>query len=63
MKKMYQKSLRKMRELPKILSKKEWDKYAIQNNEKLFSEKETELILDNIEVFSKIYVIGLLDKK
>lgn len=31
MKKMYQKSLRKMRELPKILSKKEWDKYAIQN--------------------------------
>lgn len=32
MKKMYQKSLRKMRELPKIISKKEWDKYAIQNN-------------------------------
>lgn len=32
MKKMYQKSLRKMRELPKILSKKEWDKYAIENN-------------------------------
>ena len=32
MKKMYQKSLRKMRELPKILSKKEWDKYAIQHN-------------------------------
>nr|DAF14889.1 MAG TPA: hypothetical protein [Caudoviricetes sp.] len=32
MKELYQKSLRKMRELPKILSKKEWDKYAIQNN-------------------------------
>lgn len=32
MKKMYQKSLRKMRKLPKILSKKEWDKYAIENN-------------------------------
>ncbi len=32
MKKMYQKSLRKMRELPKIISKKEWDKYAIENN-------------------------------
>lgn len=32
MKKMYQKSLRKMRELPKILSKKEWDKYATENN-------------------------------
>lgn len=32
MKELYQKSLRKMRELPKIISKKEWDKYAIQNN-------------------------------
>lgn len=32
MKKMYQKSLRKMSELPKILSKKEWNRYAIQNN-------------------------------
>ena len=32
MKKMYQKSLRKMRELPKIISKKEWNRYAIQNN-------------------------------
>lgn len=38
-------------------------KDRVKFNEKLFSEKETELILDNIEVFSKIYVIGLLDKK
>ena len=32
MKELYQKSLQMIKELPKILSKKEWDKYAIQNN-------------------------------
>nr|DAP14856.1 MAG TPA: hypothetical protein [Caudoviricetes sp.] len=38
-------------------------KDRVKLNEKLFGEKETELILENIEIFSKIYVIGLLDKK
>lgn len=38
-------------------------KDRVKSNEKLFSEKETELILNNIGVFSKIYVIGMLDKK
>lgn len=38
-------------------------KDRVKLNEKLFSEKETELILENIEIFSKIYVIGMLDKK
>lgn len=37
-------------------------KDRVKLNEKLFSEKETELILDNIEVFSKLYLLGLLDK-
>nr|DAY88735.1 MAG TPA: hypothetical protein [Caudoviricetes sp.] len=37
-------------------------KDRVKFNEKLFSEKETELILDNIEVFSKLYLLGLLDK-
>lgn len=32
MKKMYQKSLQMIKELSKILTEKEWDKYAIQNN-------------------------------
>lgn len=32
MKKSYKKSLQMIKKLPKILSKKEWDKYAIQNN-------------------------------
>lgn len=38
-------------------------KDRVKLNEKLFSEEETKMILDNIEVFSKIYVIGMLDKK
>ena len=38
-------------------------KNRVKLNEKLVSEKETELILNNIGVFSKIYVIGMLDKK
>lgn len=38
-------------------------KDRVKLNEKLFGEKETELILENIEIFSKIYVIGMLDKK
>ena len=33
-------------------------KNRVKLNEKLFSEKETELILDNIEVFSKLYLLG-----
>ena len=37
-------------------------KDRVKFNEKLFSEKETELILDNIEVFSKLCLLGLLDK-
>lgn len=37
-------------------------KDRVKFNEKLFGEKETELILDNIEVFSKLYLLGLLDK-
>lgn len=32
MKELYQKSLQMIKKLPKILSKKEWDRYAIQNN-------------------------------
>lgn len=38
-------------------------KDRVKLNEKLFSEEETKMILDNIEVVSKIYVIGMLDKK
>ncbi len=37
-------------------------KDRVKLNEKLFSEEETKMILDNIEVFSKIYLLGLLDK-
>ena len=37
-------------------------KDRVKLNEKLFGEKETELILDNIEEFSKLYLLGLLDK-
>lgn len=32
MKKLYKKSLQMIKELPKIISKKEWNRYAIQNN-------------------------------
>lgn len=32
MKKSYKKSLQMIKELPKIISKKEWNRYAIQNN-------------------------------
>nr|DAE68776.1 MAG TPA: hypothetical protein [Caudoviricetes sp.] len=38
-------------------------KNRVKLNEKLFSEEETKMILDNIEVFSRIYLLGLLDKK
>ena len=38
-------------------------KNRVKLNEKLFSEKETELILDNIEVFSRVYTIGLMDQE
>lgn len=38
-------------------------KDRIKLNEKLFSEEETKMILDNVEVFSRIYLLGLLDKK
>ena len=37
-------------------------KNRVKLNEKLFSEEETKMILDNIEVFSKLYLLGLLDK-
>lgn len=37
-------------------------KDRVKLNEKLFSEEETKMILDNIEVFSRIYLLGLLDK-
>lgn len=37
-------------------------KNRVKLNGKLFSEKETELILNNIGVFSKLYLLGLLDK-
>lgn len=37
-------------------------KNRVKLNEKLFSEEETKMILDNIEVFSRIYLLGLLDK-
>ena len=37
-------------------------KDRVKLNEKLFSEEETKMILDNIEVFSKLYLLGLLDK-
>lgn len=32
MKKMYQKSLQLIKKMPRILSKKEWNKLALQNN-------------------------------
>lgn len=38
-------------------------KNRVKLNEKLFSEEETKMILDNVEVFSRIYLLGLLDKK
>lgn len=38
-------------------------KDRVKFNEKLFSEKETELILDNIEVFSRVYIVATLDRK
>lgn len=37
-------------------------KDRVKLNEKLFSEEETKMILDNIEVVSKLYLLGLLDK-
>lgn len=38
-------------------------KDRVKLNEKLFSEEESKMILDNVEVFSRIYLLGLLDKK
>lgn len=38
-------------------------KDRVKLNEKLFSGEETKMILDNVEVFSRIYLLGLLDKK
>lgn len=38
-------------------------KNRVKLNEKLFSEEETKMILDNVEVFSRIYLLGLFDKK
>ena len=38
-------------------------KNRVKLNENLFSEEETKMILDNVEVFSRIYLLGLLDKK
>ncbi len=37
-------------------------KDRVKLNKKLFSEEESKMILDNIEVFSKLYLLGLLDK-
>lgn len=37
-------------------------KDRVKLNEKLFSEEELKMILDNIEVLSKVYLLGLLDK-
>lgn len=37
-------------------------KDRVKLNEKLFSEEETKMILDNVEVFSRIYLLGMLDK-
>jgi len=37
-------------------------KKRIKSNKKMFSKEEIGLICDNIEVFSKLYLLGLLDK-
>lgn len=37
-------------------------KNRVKSNEELFNEDETKIILDNIEIFSKVYVIGILDE-
>ncbi len=37
-------------------------KNRVKLNGRLFSKEELKMILDNIEVFSKLYLLGLLDK-
>lgn len=37
-------------------------KQRIESNKKMFSQEEIEFICNNIEVFSKLYLLGLLDK-
>ena len=38
-------------------------KNRVKLNEKLFSEEETKMILDNVEVFSRVYIVATLDRK
>lgn len=38
-------------------------KNRIESNEKMFNKEAIELIRNNIEVFSRVYVIGLMDQK
>lgn len=38
-------------------------KERIESNKKMFSKEEIGLICDNIEVFSRVYTIGLMDQE
>lgn len=37
-------------------------KERIKGNENLFTKKEREVISENLDIFLKIYLIGILDK-
>lgn len=38
-------------------------KKRIESNQKMFSKEEIGLICDNIEIFSKVYIVATLDRK
>lgn len=38
-------------------------KKRIKSNKKMFSKEEIGLICDNIEVFSRVYIVATLDRK
>ena len=38
-------------------------KERIESNKKMFSKEEIGLICDNIEIFSKVYIVATLDRK
>lgn len=38
-------------------------KERIESNKKMFSQEEIGLICDNIEIFSKVYIVATIDRK
>ena len=38
-------------------------KQRIDSNKKMFSQEEIEFICNNIEVFSRVYIVATLDRK